>query len=476
MGRPRRPSPTPARGGPTTAGRLWPTLIVVLFIIVFVGYLVYTRALVEDIRGDTQTLVRTYALGVQSLASDDPNRQAAEVLFEQVIKGFPYPVIATDAFGEPLSFRNLDIGIDNELPPWTEEERLRLREAARTMDRRTRPVEISGANGRVIQLIHYQESGTVTLLRYLPYIQGAGFVLVALFAFWAIRYNRRVQQGQIWVAMARESAHQMGTPLSSLYGWVEQLRAAAESRALATPARIGARNTPAAGEESEASEQLGDGLSSSGAAPLAGSLPPAGPTGGADAMEGGSRWGEVAAAMEQDLHRLSKVANRFELIGRRPKLERLNLGEILAELRRYFQARLPRFEHRIELTLEMDELPPVQGNRVLLEWAFENLVKNAVDALQGRAGRIQIEADHDPGSDEIEVFVRDTGHGIPRALRKKIFRAGVSTKQRGWGVGLALSRRILEDYHRGRLELVESEVGRGTTFRVVLPVREGAAS
>ena len=395
---------------------------------VFLGYLVYTRALVEDIRGDTETLVRVYALGVQSLASEDAEQRATAVLFEEVIKGFPYPVIATDAFGEPLSFRNLDVGIENELPPWTEEDLHRLREAARKMDRRSPPIEISGASGRVVQLIHYQESGTITLLRYLPYIQAAGFVLVGLFALWAIRYNMRVQQGQIWVAMARESAHQMGTPLSSLYGWVEQLRSAAA-------AEVGGRGAP---------ETPG--------APFAGVFGP-----------------EVAAAMEQDLNRLTKVANRFELIGRRPKLATLHLDDLLEDLRSYFEARLPRLGHRVELTLETDEFPPIQGNRVLLEWAFENLVKNSVDALRGRAGRIQIKVDHDPGSREIEVFVRDDGAGIPRALRKKIFKPGVTTKDRGWGVGLALARRILEDYHGGRLELVESEVGKGSTFRAVLP-------
>jgi signal transduction histidine kinase len=391
---------------------------------------VYTRALVDDIRGDTETLVRVYALGVQSLASDDPAARASEVLFEEVIKNFPYPVIATDAFGEPLSFRNLDVGIRNELPPWSEEELHRLREAARRMDRRTPPIEISGANGRIVQLIHYQESGTITLLRYLPYIQAAGFILVGLFAFWAIRYNMRVQQGQIYVAMARESAHQMGTPLSSLYGWVELLRAPAEARA-----GVGADS---------AAESSG---------PPAGSAVP-----------------DVADAMAHDLDRLTKVANRFELIGRKPKLVPLDLDELLRDLSRYFEARLPRMNHRVELTLETDDVPAVEGNRVLLEWAFENLVKNSVDALQGRAGRIQIEVDHDPGSREIAVFVRDDGAGIPRAMRKRIFKPGVTSKIAGWGVGLALAKRIIEEYHGGRLELVDTEVGRGTTFRAILPV------
>jgi signal transduction histidine kinase len=403
----------PARPGGPGGGRFWPAFVVAVFVLLFAGYLVYTRALVEDIRGDTETLVRVYALGLRSLAAEDPEQASAEVLFEHVVKDFPYPVIATDAFGEPLSFRNLDLGIRNELPPWTEEQLHRLREEARRMDRRTPPIEVSGASGRVIQLIHYQESGTITLLRYLPYIQAAVFVLIALFALWAFRYQQRVTQGQIWVAMARESAHQMGTPLSSLYGWLELLRE-------------------------------------------------------------GSAGPEVAAAMEQDLNRLTKVANRFELIGRRPRLAPVDVADVLRELRDYFEARLPRLGHRVELALETDEVPTIEGNRVLLEWAFENLIRNSVDALRGKGGRIEVAVNHDPGARAVEVVVRDDGAGIPRALRTKIFETGVTTKPGGWGVGLALSRRIVEDYHGGRLQLVESEPGRGTTFRAVLPIRRVA--
>jgi signal transduction histidine kinase len=406
-------APPAARPGSPGGGRFWPAFVVAVFVLLFAGYLVYTRALVDDIRGDTETLVRVYALGLRSLAAEDPEEASAEVLFEHVVKDFPYPVIATDAFGEPLSFRNLDLGIPHELPPWTEEQLHRLREEARRMDRRTPPIEISGASGRAIQLIHYQESGTITLLRYLPYIQAGVFVLIALFAAWAFRYQQRVRQGQIWVAMARESAHQMGTPLSSLYGWLELLRAGT-----------------------------------------------AGP--------------DVAAAAGQDLDRLTKVANRFELIGRRPKLAPVDVADVLRELRTYFEARLPRLGHRVDLTLETDEVPRIAGNRVLLEWAFENLIRNSVDALRGKGGRIEVAVNHDPGARAVEVVVRDDGAGIPRALRKKVFDTGVTTKPGGWGVGLALTRRILEDYHGGRLELVESEPGRGTTFRAVLPIRSAA--
>jgi signal transduction histidine kinase len=246
----------------------------------------------------------------------------------------------------------------------------------------------------------------------------------------------------------------MGTPLSSLYGWIELLRAPAEADAVARAVSAADRS---AGVGTTSVERL-DARAEGG--------PPA-------VFSAGVPVGEVALAMEHDLDRLTKVANRFELIGRRPKLVPLDVRAVLADLTRYFEARIPRLGHRVELALEADDVPPVLGNRVLLEWAFENLVKNSLDALKGRPGRIRIEVDHDPGTREIEVYVRDDGAGIPRGLRKRIFKPGVTTKSAGWGVGLALARRILEDYHGGRLELVESEVGKGATFRAVLPTEPG---
>jgi signal transduction histidine kinase len=404
---------------------------VVAYLALFIGYAWFTRALVGDIREDTERLATLYARALRVTSAED----AQLLLFEEVIQSFPYPVILTDELGNPTAFKNLDLDIANQTGPWSPADRLALRQEAARMDRIADPYPVLDESGAVIQRIHVAEAGTITLLRYLPYIQALGLAAIGLIAFWLIRYNLRVQRGQIWVAMARESAHQMGTPLSSLYGWIELLRARAETGA-----------GVAAGGHAERPPG-GDSLAGAGAA-------------------------EVAEAMEQDLNRLTKVANRFELIGRRPKLVPLDLGEVLRDLARYFEARLPRLGHRVELTLEMDAVPAVLGNRVLLEWAFENLIKNSVDALKGKAGRIQIEVDHDPGSREIEVFVRDDGAGIPRALRKRIFKPGVTTKTAGWGVGLALARRILQDYHGGRLELVESEVGKGTTFRALLPVPE----
>jgi signal transduction histidine kinase len=409
--------------GPQHRPRIWPIVAIVATIGLFGGYVWYTRALVADIRQDTERLATLYARALRISSPED----AQILVFEEVIQEFPYPVILTDPEGNPVAFRNLEkLEIPNETGPWSPAERLALRQETVRMGRIADPYPITDESGSIIQQIHVSEAGTITLLRYLPYIQGLGLAAIGLIAFWLIRYNLRVQRGQIWVAMARESAHQLGTPISSLYGWVELLRA--ERKAVAVPG--------SSGGEPEVDVTM------------------------------------ALKAMEQDVDRLSKVANRFELIGRQPQLTPIDVTDLMRELEQYCRARLPRRGKPIRLITEFGVVPPVAANLTLLEWALENLVKNAVDALEDRGGEITLRTARGAANETVEVEVSDDGPGVPRALRKRIFETGVSTKPRGWGVGLSLSRRIVEDYHGGGLDLVTPDDAPGTTFRITLPVAE----
>lgn len=394
----------------------------------FGGYVWYTRTLVDDIRQDTERLATLYARALRISSPED----AQLLLFEEVIQSFPYPVILTDSEGNPTAFKNLDLEIDGATGPWSPAERMALRQEARRMDRIADPYPVLDEEGNVVQWIHVAEAGTITLLRYLPYIQALAFLALGLIAFWLIRYNVRIQRSQVWVAMARESAHQLGTPISSLYGWVELLRARVASERSVVPG--------AAGEGRSTAEEV-------------------------DAVA-------ALASMEQDLDRLTKVANRFELIGRKPRLEPLDPRDVLRDVEAYTRPRLPHRGHAIRLETEIEPLPRVRANRTLLEWALENLVKNGVDALQGRGGTITLRGRHDQTAGEAVLEVADDGPGVPRALRKRIFETGVSTKDAGWGVGLSLSRRIVEEYHDGSIELVTTEPSSGATFRIRLPAAD----
>jgi signal transduction histidine kinase len=401
---------------------------VLAYLALFVGYAWFTRALVGDIRKDTERLATLYARALRVSSAED----AQLLLFEEVIQSFPYPVILTDELGNPTAFKNLDLGIESQTGPWGPGERLALRQEAARMDRIADPYPVRDESGAVIQRIHVAEAGTITLLRYLPYIQALGLAAIGLIAFWLIRYNLRVQRGQIWVAMARESAHQLGTPISSLYGWVELLKA---ERSAAVPAG----GVPSAGDRREVDT------------------------------------GAALTSMEQDLDRLTKVANRFELIGRNPQLAPLDLQDVVRDLEEYCRARLPRRGRSIRLTTDYAPVPRVEANRTLLEWALENLVKNAVDALEATGGEISLRVAPGPGARTAMVEVSDDGPGVPWSLRKRIFETGVSTKPQGWGVGLSLAKRIVEENHGGSLELVTAEPGAGTTFRVTLAASGGGS-
>jgi len=257
--------------------------------------------------------------------------------------------------------------------------------------------------------VHYGESILITRLRWLPYIE---IVIAALFIFVGyigFSYIKRSEQSNIWVGMARETAHQLGTPLSSMMGWVEILKLRPQPESKLT---------------------------------------------------------DTIAEMENDLLRLNKIADRFSKIGSKPDLREEDLSDVIKGVLVYFQKRIPQMGKRVELVAEPGEEVRAKINRELFEWVLENLVKNGLDAMEDGKGRISFQISRQNGAPVIDVT--DTGKGIDAAYRKDIFRPGFSTKKRGWGLGLSLSKRIIETYHRGKLTVKESKLGVGTTFRIRL--------
>ncbi len=386
--------------------RLWAAGLILLFGAVLAWYLFYTRQLVSAINADAEALSRMYAQVLQGVS--DPDRESFVVLFDMIeeieAQGVPVVVIAED--GEIHAARNLPFVHD----PSDAASRRRVLEYAARLDERNDPLVEEG-----IGVIHYGMPAVVERLRWVPWIQAATLIVIVLVATWIFRSTTRAEQERIWATMARESAHQLSTPLSSLTGWVEILRMPGDERSAV------------------ASED------------------------------------RIAEEVEVDVERLNKVAQRFELIGRRPRMANVDVGEVLQRLEGYFAARLPRLDRSIEFTVHVaPQVRPVAGNPVLLEWAFENLIKNAVDVLAGRGGRIAVNAMPDDDGRCVVVRVVDDGPGVPPELRKHIFEPGVSSKEGGWGVGLTLTRRIVEDTHGGSIVLGKRRDG--AEFIVTLPV------
>lgn len=390
------------------SSRRWPTALALLAGAVLAWYLVYSQFLVREMRRDARVHSRIVVGVLKGLT--DPNANEIEILLglSAQIQELRVPVVYTDQDGVPALWANLPF----EAVEGDTADLLRVALYAERLAERRPPLSEPG-----LGTVYYGDPPLVRRLQWIPWLQVGSLVgLLAVMAS-VIRHNLRTERERIWAAMARESAHQMATPLSSLAGWVEILRLPDEER---------------------------DGMAS---------LP------------------AVAGEMEADLDRLEKVAHRFEWIGRPVQKEPVDVRMLLRVLERYVRVRLPQLGSGVELTVEVPEgMPPILGNQVLLEWALENLVKNALDALAGTGGTICVEAES-RGERRVELRVVDDGPGVAPAVRSTLFDPGVSTKKGGWGVGLSLTRRIVEDVHGGRLRLEPSEVG--ARFVMVLPAAPG---
>jgi signal transduction histidine kinase len=384
----------------------WPIALASLFVLLLLGYFLNTRRMVDAMRADAQSLARIYVQLNQAIM--DPRQEVVEdALFrlQAELVQSRVPMVLTGPGDTVVSVVNLPFAADIDTPAGQRE----LREYARRLDLSHAPVGDSTA-----QQVHFGDTPEVTRLRWVPALQLGGLLLTVLVGFFIVGAQRRAESERAWTAMARELAHQLGTPISSLQGWLEVLRLPPEDR----PGDVG-----------EA---------------------------------------EVAEALGEDLVRLERISRRFELIGREPELQALSLERVIRELERYLQTRLPRLGQGVDLRVDVPhDLPDIKGNDVLLAWALENVVKNALDALAGRGGQIEIEARAgEPGW--VILRVRDTGPGVPLEVRDRIFDPGVTTKSGGWGVGLALSRRIVEGVHGGRIVLLDGRSG-GATFQIRLP-------
>ncbi|HZV12591.1 MAG TPA: HAMP domain-containing sensor histidine kinase, partial [Candidatus Kapabacteria bacterium] len=248
----------------------------------------------------------------------------------------------------------------------------------------------------------------ITELQYLPYIEISIGVLFVLIGYIGFSHIKRAEQSSIWAGMARETAHQLGTPLSSMMGWTELLAARLENNPDAT---------------------------------------------------------ETINELRSDLERLQKITDRFNKIGSKPERKLTSLNEAVHRVVKYIERRLPQMKKSVEITVQEERDVHVMLNAELFEWVIENLLKNALDAIEAK-GKIDITIGEKDG--EAFVDVHDTGKGIDARYRKDVFRPGYSTKRRGWGLGLSLSKRIVEEYHDGKIFVKASSAGKGTTFRIEL--------
>ncbi|MBA3341926.1 MAG: HAMP domain-containing histidine kinase [Gemmatimonadaceae bacterium] len=359
-----------------------------------IWYVIYTQGVVRELRREASRVGLMYARVYDGL--NDPNPDAANAALLELsrqIRESGVPLILTDEKGNPTDAANLPVDLTSP----------EIKEFIRALDRQNRPI-----SGGDVGTVHYGNTPLVRGLRIIPLLQSLLIGMFLLAGAYGLRTRGRADREQIWAGMARESAHQLGTPLSSMSGWIELLRDA----------------------------------------------------------EGDPMTMSALSHMDGDLERLKRVANRFERIGRPPRKEKVDMGELVERVAGYFRARVPTLAQRVTVTSSRGEgALVVNGDAVLLEWAIESLAKNAIDALAGRDGQVEMSATALPEG-RVRVRVADNGPGVPAKLGARIFEPGFSTKERGWGIGLPLARRIVRDNHGGELQLTPSE--RGATFDIIL--------
>ncbi len=379
----------------------------VIIISVVIGIVLYTQQLVRELRAEARDIVEFYALTIQRIATADVDPKALGWVFENIVRRINFPLILAQPDGEPSSWIGLDIPSDSQ----SAETQKEIRKILDRMARENPPVLIKEAEtGKIISYLYYGDSKNVVALSLLPYISIGALGLLVLVAFVGFNSIKKSEQRFIWVGMAKETAHQLGTPVSSLMGWVEILRSG----------------------ELDSSDLHA-----------------------------------LANDMQMDVKRLEKVAARFSQIGSQSDLKVQNLQPIFDDIVKYFNRRLPQSGKEIKILCNYQNTPPAAVNQDLFEWVLENLVKNSIDALKNRNGVIEIVTGKIDNS-RIYVDVRDNGIGINAKRKRDIFKPGYSTKKRGWGLGLNLAKRIIEEYHNGRLYLKESRQGEGTTMRIEL--------
>lgn len=368
-------------------------LLIVVAALIAAASLLVSNALVNDLKSEEESKMKIWASAMSSLISADVNTDVA--LEQEIITGnSTIPVIFIDDKGSIISYNNLDIPVENDTLSVLMNRAAGMRSAGKVI-----PVPM-GELGEYSAC--YDDSEILVQLSYYPYVQLAVVLLFFVVCFVAIVSSKRAEQNRVWVGLSKETAHQLGTPISSLMAWSTVLR-----------------------------DKYPD--------------------------------DELIPEMERDVTRLQRVAERFSKIGSMPEPAFEDLIAVIEGAVEYVKRRSPA---KVEYRLELPRRPLlVRMNAPLIEWVIENLCKNAIDAMDGK-GCITITVSQN--SDKAFIEVADTGKGISKSNRKRVFEPGYTTKKRGWGLGLSLAKRIMEEYHKGRIFVKKTQSGCGATFRLEL--------
>jgi signal transduction histidine kinase len=386
-------------------------ILIVIGSAIALGTLFYTQSIVSKLQEREKEIVQLYASSLEFVASSENITNDFTFIFQNIIQRIDFPLILTDAQNKLTSivpgkgFKNIDIGAEKD----PEKIEKMLNEKLAELSEQHEPILVKSPDGIIIQKIFYGDSDIIYQLRFYPYLQILFALVFIIIAYLSFNYIRKNEQSNIWVGMSKETAHQLGTPISSLMGWAEMLK-------------INFKNP--------------------------------------------DKVIDTAEEITNDLVRLNKITTRFSKIGSKPELIDEAPYYVINKVINYFERRLPQLGKNVALTIEGDVSSKAKLNIELFEWVIENLIKNALDAIDHKQGKINFLIAIN--NKNIEIEISDNGKGIDYKNWKDIFRPGFSTKRRGWGLGLSLSKRIIADYHQGKIFVKNSIIDEGTTIKIVL--------
>lgn len=377
-------------------------ILLLLAIVLIFALLWYSQQIVDKLRDDLNNQISFYA-GVYARAAVEESDQDFSFIFDEIIRKSTIPmIISAQIDKQPTAWRNVGIEDIDHSPETIQ----KLEQIMAEMDSANDPIPLTYQDYN-LGYIHYGDTKLIRQLVMLPYIEISVVALFIFLGYMGFQVIRSSEKRSIWVGMAKETAHQLGTPLTSLMGWVELLQ-----------------------------NDYPD--------------------------------NENIAEMARDIRRLESITNRFSRIGSTPAAERVSINSTIQEAVDYYRRRLPQLGPGIRIDFNPGGDHQVTIIRDLFAWAIENLIKNAIDAVPQKNGKIRIQTGLIKNGKWLAIDVIDNGKGILPRDRKNIFRPGYSTKKRGWGLGLSLTKRIITEYHQGKISVVESRPNEKTTMRILI--------
>ena len=364
-------------------------------LLLILGLIVYSNFLVNQLRSDNREIVKMYSEIIAKTVNEDSDTNL-NFVFDEIIKKIQFPIIYSDIENNPIYYKNIDVESLDELTKPIE-----------SMDLQNKPIPISFSDSALeedilLGYLHYGDSNLIQRIRWLPFIQISVvglFIFVGFIGFNSIKNN---EKRNIWVGMARETAHQLGTPVSALMGWLDRIKSHPNETDI------------------------------------------------------------VLDEMQSDLNRLEQISDRFSKMSSDSDLGKISLNTLIEEQTIYLKKRLPSLGKDIELLVSTSDNINILGNRTLLGWAIENVIRNGIDSIKRENGKVELSLID--AEKFALIHIKDNGVGILKKDWKNIFRPGFSTKKIGWGLGLSLVKRIIHDIHAGQIKILSSNSSEGTVF------------